>query len=179
MSSNSDSFLRDSIENIESRLLSIERRLEGEVIERGENIEVPISAEDVKIIDSDAMRKSIGIDNVEAFKSEFKIRFSAWECKYYCNVFHTCETTYNGKVFVVRESTGQIIVWNLIESATLKAHGIPFWSTGPNYHHQRESSEVQFGFGKQDGRTCHISTCVSCRADWGSVSFRWDVKPMC
>jgi len=162
------------LESIESKLDSLQQLTVAPEAESEEIIDIPASLLKVNIGDVDILTQEVGVQSAEALSSDLELRFKSWTYKWSCNVFKICYTTYSGRVFVIRKSTGQVLTWNLIESATKKDHGLPFWSTSPNYNYERNSPEVYFGFGRQSGRSRHVSSCINCRANWGSISFRWD-----
>jgi len=129
---------------------------------------------ELQIEDQSAFLKAMGGKALAA--SDFEGRFSSWDYHWYCNVFNTCETTYNGGLFVVRMNDGIIVRWNLMESATKKDHGIPYGASSPNYRKAENAQYCPFGFGTQDGKTQDVSTAVTCYANWGRLEFRWDAS---
>jgi hypothetical protein len=127
------------------------------------------------VTDTEILNRELGVQSAEILDSDFDIRFPTWKHSWECDYKRDCITSYFGEVFVISKSNGQTITWNLIESATRKDHGIPLWSTEPYYIFSRNSSQVSFGIGNgRSGRTCRVSTCINCYADWGSISFGWD-----
>lgn len=172
---NDDQILK-LLHRLEDRVESICLKLGASVPETTNIEETPNALVEVNIINPSLLQQELHIASAEALATDIDIRFQSWTYKWYCNVFNTCDTTYHGRVFAIRKSTGEVIQWNLMESATKKDHGLPFWSTSPYYKNARDTKEVPFGFGTEDGRSRHVSTCINCYANWGSISFRWDAS---
>lgn len=162
------------LNRLEDKVDSICTKLGAPNAESANIIDLPGMIIETQVDNEEILAQELGIKSAALLKSEFELRFKSWTYKWYCNVFNNCDTTYSGRVFAIRKSTGQIIEWNLIESATRKDHGLPFGSTSPYYKYARNSTEVDFGFGNENGRSCHVSTCINCYANWGNVRWRWD-----
>lgn len=124
------------------------------------------------------------ISNESKFATEFmtegaipqsllELRFASWRYHWEQNAFGNAFTEYYGSVFVIRNDTGETLTWNLIESASTQATDLPAWSKSPYYNYQRNNSQVSFGTGKTDSIAHHVSSCVNCFANWGSISFTW------
>ncbi|MCP8633689.1 hypothetical protein PUR31_13365 [Pseudomonas mosselii] len=101
------------------------------------------------------------------------LRFPSWTYYWQRNFVGNAFTEYYGSVFVIRKDTGAILTWNLIESASIQATDLPPWSKSPYYNHQTNSSQVSFGTGKTDSIAHHVSSCINCYANWGSISYTW------
>ncbi|RVG88398.1 hypothetical protein CN090_28340 [Sinorhizobium meliloti] len=163
------------LEDLESRV--IELREEIQAIDATQN-EVQLSPElglETRFDDEAAFAELFGLRPgglLETLELRFATDTYSWEC----NFFNVCHTTYEGSVFFIRKDNGKIITWNLIESATKKDTGLPFWSKSPYYRYAENASHIGFGFGRDGGRTCHVSTCINCYSDHGAISMRWDAS---
>lgn len=162
-------------QEIESKLDALSELVETPGIEFGGVFEIPSFLVKIDVTDTEILNRDLGVQSTEILDSDLELRFAEWKYAWECDWKRDCATSYYGEVFVISKSTGRTMTWNLIESATRKDHGLPFWSTSPNYVFARNTSHVSFGIGtRRSGRSCRVSTCINCRADWGSISFRWD-----
>ncbi|MCZ4273221.1 hypothetical protein [Maritalea porphyrae] len=154
--------LEEKVERLANQMSLLEPR-------SSEIIEVPECAIETEIFDEDLLRKSIDLSKPK----DLELRFSSWTYKWDCGPFNHCETTYIGSCFVINKTNGKTMNWNLMESASRKDHGAVHWSISPYYHHRKTGTTIGFGFGKQVGRSCHVSSNANFFADWGKVSFTW------
>ncbi len=161
------------IKNIEAKLdaLSISDKMKGE---SNKILTPPQFKIDVKIINKEAFSRFIGIGKLDDLPDDLDLRIANFNYGWQCDVFNSCITTYQGTAFIIRKDTGATLSWNLIESASQKDHGIPYWSTSPYYNFARNATQVDFGFGTDGGRTCDVSSCVNCYSDAGAISVTWN-----
>ena len=130
---------------------------------------------EIRITDKDATAKVFNNLSPEYITSDLELRFSSWLYRWECDIFNQCSTQYVGDVYVLQKSTGRNILWNHIESATIKSPGIPYWSTDGFHWVRKDSETVSFGF-VENKRSNFVSTCVNCFTDGYSVSWRWDAN---
>jgi hypothetical protein len=168
-----DEIYRKKLEELERRVASFERNASHKAESNSVWIP-PMPTVEMRIDNRFEFARFINVEEPLLDATTFKFNFTGWNYHWSCDTFHTCFTIYNGGGYVTNTISGQTITWNTIESATLPAVGLPYWSKAPNYNSEPNSAQVPFGMGEVNGRICQVSSCVNCYGAAGTISFRWD-----
>lgn len=161
-----------SIQTLEAKIDRLGHLLEGRPNERKVQICHPEGVIELQISNESIFAAEFMTEDAIS-ESLLDLRFASWRYHWERNSFGNAFTEYYGTVFVIRKDTGAILTWNLIESASIQATDLPHWSKSPYYNYQTNSSTVSFGTGKTDSIAHHVSSCINCFANWGSISYTW------
>lgn len=109
-----------------------------------------------------------------------EIRFDNFEHSWECGLWNYCQTAYGGKVYLFNLDTGEIPVWNSVES--MLQEGTPCTTDikfnrldTKHYRFEQYTDKHTFAWDHKrlEGRTQHISAKVIFRGDSGSYVVTW------
>ena len=163
----------DAIGRVESKLDTLLFKFDGSCEPKGSTHSEPTPTIEINVTDKAAFLRTFGSESIADIADDLQLKFKTWLYRWQCDMFNSCTTEYIGAIFIIQKSTSRTLTWNLLESATRKSPGIPFWSTSDYYRYRRSASEIDFGFIEHN-RTNYVSTCINCYADGYRISFRWD-----
>lgn len=115
--------------------------------------------------------------NQKRLISDYELRFSSYYHGWYCNIFNTCETTYNSNAFVIDKSTGQKILCTGVETACANRVDPPI-NYDPSkegwYRYFSNATDFYIGFGKKDGKDQDVWGVAKCYFPGGGwIAWRW------